>query len=435
MKIERRLRALAIACALNAMPAAAQPASQPMETVLALAKKEQPAVLQTMKTLVEIESGSADREGLDRIADVIAGRLKALGGKVEFIEPGPDTVRFSNTPEKIGKMVRATFTGTGTRKILLLAHMDTVYPRGMLAQQPFKIEGDRAWGLGIADDRHGIAVILHSLAILKATGFRDFGTITVMINGDEEINSPASRNVITRLGAEHDAVMSFEGGGNPQEDRLRLATSGIAQAVLTVRGRASHAGSAPERGVNALYELAHQIMQMRDLSDPALGVKVNWTMANSGIVRNMIPPGAQAYADIRVDRVADLDAIERNLRERIKNKLLPEADVQLEFERTFPPLQATDASRALAAHAQGIYGEIGKKLVVRDRSIGGGTDAANAALKTKAPVIEGFGLHGFGAHTTNAEYVLIDSIVPRLYLATRMIMDISSGKAPLAARP
>ena len=435
MKIERPLQALAVACALHALTAAAQPASQPMETVLALAKKEQPAVLQTMKTLVEIESGSADREGLDRIAEVIAGRLKALGGKVEFIEPGPDTVRFSNTPEKIGKMVRATFTGTGTRKILLLAHMDTVYPRGMLAQQPFKIEGDRAWGLGIADDRHGIAVILHSLAILKATGFRDFGTITVMINGDEEINSPASRNVITRLGAEHDAVMSFEGGGNPQEDRLRLATSGIAQAVLTVRGRASHAGSAPERGVNALYELAHQIMQMRDLSDPALGVKVNWTMANSGIVRNMIPPGAQAYADIRVDRVADLDAVERNLRERIKNKLLPEADVQLEFERTFPPLQATDASRALAAHAQAIYGEIGKKLVVRDRATGGGTDAANAALKTKAPVIEGFGLHGFGAHTTNAEYVLIDSIVPRLYLATRMLMDISSGKAPLAARP
>jgi glutamate carboxypeptidase len=406
-----------------------------MEPVLSLAKKEQPAVLQTMKTLVEIESGSSDREGLDKIAEVIAGRLKALGAKIEFIEPGPDTVRFSNTPEKIGKMVRATFTGTGTRRILLLAHMDTVYPRGMLAQQPFKIDGSRAWGLGIADDRHGIAVILHSLAILKAMDFRDFGTITVLINGDEEINSPASRNVITRTGAEHDAVMSFEGGGNPEEDRLRLATSGIAQAVLTVRGRASHAGSAPERGVNALYELAHQIMQMRDLSEPADGVKVNWTMANAGIVRNMIPPGAQAYADIRVDRLADLDAIEQKLRERIQNKLLPEAEVRLDFERTFPPLQATDASRALAAHAQGIYGEIGKKLVVRDRSVGGGTDAANAALKTKAPVVEGFGLHGFGAHTTNAEYVLIESITPRLYLTTRMLMDISSGKAPLSGKP
>jgi glutamate carboxypeptidase len=410
-------------------------AAQPAESVLSLAKKEQPAVLQTMKTLVEIESGSSDREGLDRIAEVIAGRLRTLGGKVEFIEPGSDTVRFSNTPEKIGKMVRGTFTGTGTRKILLLAHMDTVYPRGMLAQQPFKIDGNRAWGLGIADDRHGIAVILHTLAILKAMDFRDFGTITVLINGDEEINSPASRNVITQAGAEHDAVLSFEGGGFPGDDRIRLATSGIAQAVLTVHGRASHAGSAPERGVNALYELAHQILQMRDLSDPATGLKLNWTTANAGIVRNMIPPEAQAYADIRVDRLSDLDAIEQKVRDRIRNKLLPEADVKVEFERTFPPLQATAASRALAAYAQGIYTEIGKKLVVYDRSTGGGTDAANASLKAKGPVVEGFGLHGFGAHSTNAEYIYIDSIEPRLYLTARMVMDISSGKAPLAGQP
>ena len=158
---------------------------------------------------------------------------------------------------------------------------------------------------------------------------------------------------------------------------------------------------------------------------------MNWTLARAGIVRNMIPPGAQAQADIRVDIVADLDGIESTLRERIKNKLLEESEVTLEFERRRPPLQATDASRALGAHAVGIYAEIGQKLALRDRPTGGGTDAAFAALATKAPVIEGFGLRGFGAHTTNAEYILISSIDPRLYLATRMIMDISSGKAPL----
>ena len=182
--------------------------------MLSLAKKEKPALLETLKELCSIESGSSDREGLDQIAEVIAKRLGALGGKVEMIEPGPDTVRFVDTPEKLGKMVRATFTGKGSAKILLIAHMDTVYPRGMLAKQPFKIEGDRAYGLGIADDRHGIAVILHTLAMLRAMKFADYGTITVMINGDEEVNSPASRNHITRLGSEHDVVFSFEGGGN-----------------------------------------------------------------------------------------------------------------------------------------------------------------------------------------------------------------------------
>lgn len=408
--------------------------AQPVEPVWSLAQKEKPALLDTLKELVEIESGSADREGLEKIANVIAGRLRALGSKVEMIEPGPETARFRDTPENPGKMVRATFTGTGTKKVLLLAHMDTVYPRGTLAQQPFKIEGDRTWGLGIADDRHGIAVILHMLAILKAMNFSEYGTLTVLINGDEEVSSPASRFLITRLGGEHDAVMSFEGGG-ARVDRVTLATSGIAQAILTVRGRAAHAGVRPEAGVNALYEMAHQVLQARDLSDPTVGLKVNWTLASAGIVTNMIPPGAQASANIRVERVVDYDGIEQKLRERIKNKLLPEAQVELDFERRRPPLQATDASRALAAYARGVYAELGHQLTVQDQSGGGGTDAAFAALKTSAPVIEGFGLRGFGAHSTNAEYVLTSSIEPRLYLATRMIMDIAQGKAPLAGKP
>ena len=407
--------------------------AQPVEPVLSLAKKERPILLETLKELVSIESGSRDREGLDRLADLIAARLKALGGEVELVEPpAAEVYKMHDTPERIGRMVRATFTGTGSRKILLLAHMDTVYPRGMGAQQPFRIDGNRAYGLGIADDKQGIAVILHTLAMLKAMDFRGYGTLTVLINGDEEISSPASRNLITQLGSRHDAVYSFE-SSRAESDKLSLATSGIAAVTLTVRGRASHSGSAPERGVNALYELAHQIMQTRDLSEPKVGLKMNWTMASAGVTRNMIPPGAQATADVRVLRVSDYDAIERKVRERIKNQLLPEAKVEMDFERRRPPLEATAASRALARHAQQIYRELGKELVVDDRPEGGGTDAAFAALNTQAPVIERFGLRGFGAHSNDAEYVLIDSIEPRLYLAVRMIMDAAQGSAPLTA--
>ena len=181
--------------------------------------------------------------------------------------------------------------------------------------------------------------------------------------------------------------------------------------------------------MNALYELAHQVMQTKDLSDPKTGVKMNWTMANAGVTRNMIPPRAEAAADVRVLRVSDYDGIEKNVRERIKNKLLPESVVEMDFERRRPPLESTAASRALAKHAQQIYGELGMKLVVDEVAEGGGTDAAFAALKTQAAVVERFGLRGFGAHSNDAEYVLISSIEPRLYLATRLIMDISQGKA------
>src|SRR5947208_629829 len=420
MKSDKRFASLQAAVFLLA-GMATQSFGQGREPVLSLVKKEKPALLETLKGLVSIETGSRDREGLDKLADLIGGRLKELGGKVELIEP-TDVYKMEDTPEKIGNMVQATFMGTGTKKILLIAHMDTVYPRGMLAQQPFRIEGDRAYGLGIA-------VILHTLGILKAMNFREYGILTVLINADEELSSPGSRSLITKLGAENDATFSVE-SSRVESDKLSLATSGIASVTLTVKGRAAHSGNAPERGINALYELAHQVLQTRDLSDPAAGLKMNWTMANAGTTRNMIPPAAQAVADVRVVRVADYDAIEKKVRERIKQHRWPEAKVEMNFERRRPPLEATAASRALGKHAQQIYRELGKELVVDEMPEGGGTDAAFAALSTKAPVIERFGLQGYGAHSADAEYVLLDSIEPRLYLLSRMIMDVSQGKSP-----
>lgn len=426
-------KTLAIAALLAFSATAwAQPAAVPVAPVWQLAASEQPRLMETLKTIVEIETGSTNRAGLDALSTLVAGKLKALGGEVRFAEPSAaDVYRMEDTPEKpeaIGRAVMATFKGTGTRRILMIAHMDTVYPAGMLAQQPYRVEGNKAFGLGIADDKQGVAMILHTVAMLQALKVKDYGTLTVLINGDEEISSPASRKLLARAGAEHDAVMSFE-GSRSDSDKIALATSGIALATLTVRGRASHAGGAPERGVNALYEMSHQLLQLRDLSVPARGLKLNWTVAKAGVVRNMIPPGAQAWADIRLLKVSDLAGLEARINERIKNKLLPESEVSVQIENRRPPLEATEASRALATHAQRIYKEIGKELVVDAEPEGGGTDAAFAALETKAPVIERFGLQGFGAHSSNAEYVLVDSIQPRLYLATRMVMDLAAGKA------
>ncbi len=403
----------------------------PDANVAALAAKEKPALLDTLKELVSIESGSRDLDGLEKISDLIAAKFKALGGEVELIDPSAEAYRMEDTPEKIGRVVRATFKGTGKKKILLIAHMDTVYTVGMINKQPFRIDGDKAYGLGIADDKQGVAVITHIVSMLQAMKFKDYGTLTVLINGDEEISSPGARALITRMGGEHDAVLSFE-GAYVKEDKLSLATAGIASVTLNVTGKASHAGSAPELGVNALYELSHQILQMRDLSDPATGLKMNWTISKSGSNRNVIPASATAGADVRVLKVSDYDRIEQQVNERVKKQLIPEAKVELKFERRRPPLEATDASRALARHAQQIYkDELGLPLGADDKAAGGGTDAAFAALKTKAPVIERFGLQGFGAHSADAEYVLINSIEPRLYLGTRMVMDIARGKAPV----
>jgi glutamate carboxypeptidase len=400
--------------------------AQPNSQVQALARANKDPLLATLKDLVSIESGSRDSEGLAKLASLIAGRFKELGAEVEMV-PASDVYKMEDTPASIGQMVRATFKGKGTKKIMLIAHMDTVYLKGMGARQPFRVDGDKAYGLGIADDKQGIAVILHTVAMLQKLGFRDYGTLTALINADEEISSPGSRATLTRLGAEHDVTLSFE-GSRIEQDKLALATAGIASVVLKVHGKASHAGSAPHLGVNALYELSHQILQMRDLSDPATGVKMNWTVSRSGTNRNVIPALAEATADVRVLRVSDYDGVEQKVRERIKKQLIPEAKVEMTFERRRPPLEAHAASKATAAHAQAIYKEIGLSLVVDAVAEGGGTDAAFAALKTQNAVVERFGLRGFGAHSNDDEYILISSIEPRLYLATRLIMDLAQGK-------
>jgi glutamate carboxypeptidase len=413
----RAVAALPLLCAASAFGA-------PEPTIFSQVQQQKQPLLDTLKDLVSIESGSKDKEGLDKLSQLIHDRLKALGGDVEFIEAGADVYRMHDTPDKIGRMVRATFKGNGTQKILLIAHMDTVYQKGMLAKQPFRIDGNRAYGLGIGDDKAGVAVILHTIATLKALNFKDYGTLTVVINGDEEISSPAARNVFAKVGAEHDLIMSHE-GSPAAKDHLSLATAGIAAVTLKVNGKAAHAGAAPENGRNAIYELAHQVLQTKDFSDPARGVKMNWTMINGGSNRNVIPAQAEAAADVRVVRVADYDGLETRLRETIKKQLIPETKIEMTFERRRPPLELRPAAIEAGKMAQQIYAELGKTLVVDDSVQGGGTDAAFAGLNNKKAVLERFGLLSFGAHSNDEEYVLVDSIEPRLYLATKMIMDYS----------
>ena len=428
MKLHRLLIALAVGATLLSAPVHGQLARSPDAAVQAAAAAQRQPLLASLKEFVDIETGSRDHEGIAQATELLATKLKALGGQVQFIEPQEATnYRMADTPEKIGCMVKATFAGTGTKRIMLIAHIDTVYPKGMAAKQPFRIEGDKAYGLGISDDKQGVAMIVHVVAMLRALNFNEYGVLTVLVNGDEEISSPGSRAELIKAGGEHDAVLSFE-ATRTNSDKLSLATSGIASVELKVEGRASHAGAAPERGVNALYELSHQIMQMRDLSQNDKGLKLNWTVAQSGTNRNVIPAYATAQADVRVLRVADYDGIEAAVRERAKKQLLPEAKVTVNFERRRPPLEVTAANRKLAAHAQTIYAELGRKLEVDDQPEGGGTDAAFAALKTQAAVVERFGLQGFGGHSADNEYVLLETVEARLYLAARVVIDVARGK-------
>jgi glutamate carboxypeptidase len=396
--------------------------------LLTASRSAEPAVIRTLEELVSIESGSQQLDGLNRLADLAQQRLQALGGQVE---------RLKATTAPHGPIVKASFDGSGQRRILLLAHMDTVYQPGILATQPLRRDGNRLYGPGIADDKGGVAVILHALALLKEAGWTDYRRITVLLNPDEEIGSAGSGELIAALGAEHDVVLSFEPSPAKaviKAEGLLLAASGTATAQLEVKGRASHAGAAPDLGRNALIELSHQLLQTRDVAKDVPGTQLNWTTAKAGEVRNQIPEAASAIGDVRVTVPDGLQRLQAALDAKIANKLVPDTQTTATLIVGRPPYVATDAGKALARHAQSIYKELDGRPLALVPTTGGGTDAGFASRSGKAVVLESFGLAGFGYHARD-EYIEIDSIVPRLYLATRLMVDIGAGRVPGLALP
>jgi len=384
------------------------------------AENAQTEFIENLRQMVLIESGSADLKGLAQMATLVESRLKALGFATE---------RHKTTTGAGADIVVGTLKGTGQKKFMLQAHMDTVYQPGILNTQGYKVDGNRIYGPGIADDKGGIAVILHSLAILKDRGWKDFAQITVMFNPDEEVGSIGSGELISQLADQHDVVLSCEptaAKSVAKNEAVLLGASGATRMDMHVTGKASHAGAAPDLGRNALVELSHQIVQTRDVYKSIPGVQLNWTVSQAGTVRNQIPDKAQASADVRTTLPGSAEKLQTTLQNMVNTqKLIPETDTRVTLIGGRPPYQGGAKAKALAEKAQAIYQELDRQLDIVPMT-GGATDAAFAARSDKAAVIESFGLAGWGYHAKD-EYIEVDSIVPRLYLMTRMLMELGKN--------
>jgi glutamate carboxypeptidase len=398
--------------ALLSLTASAQIKDAPL---LDAARAEQPSVLKTLERMVNIETGTGDADGMKAMAALLRQEFEALGGSVS-LHPAQEG--------RVGDLVMARFNGRGTAKILLIGHMDTVYVKGTLAKAPFRIEGERAYGPGIADDKGGLAVMIHAIKLLKARGFQDYGQLTVLINTDEERGSVGSRAMIQQQAALHDQVLSFE-PTDAEHETMTRGTSGIIIVEAKIKGKASHAALS-EAGVNALTEAADLILRTQDLDDKARGLRFNWTTAKAGEVRNIIPDDAVLQADVRFSRNEDLVELLKQLDERVAKKRLAGAQITISAPPGRPAFNAGVGGGKLIDLAQSIYAETGANMRVVDRS-GGGTDAAYAALSGK-PVIESLGLPGFGYHSNVGEYITLSAIPRRLYLTARMIMVLSTEK-------
>ena len=409
-----------IALTLVALTGAAQ-AQQRDDAVFKAAQAAQPAVIETLQKLVLIESGSANLPGLAKVADYAQARLTALGAQTERIK--------TSDSERV--MVKGVFKGKGRLKAMLIAHMDTVYPDGILASQPYKLDGNRLYGPGIADDKGGIAVILHALGVLKSLGWNDYATVTVLFNPDEEIGSGGSGALIQALAAEHDVVLSYEptaAKSMAKVEGVLLAAAGTATAKMEVKGRASHAGAAPDEGRNALIELSHQMLATQDIAKNIPGAQLNWTYAQGGSVRNQIPAQAMATADVRLLKPDAAEKLQAALVAKTQEShRVPDTHVHVSLDVGRPPYVAGERGMALAQRARAIYAELDGRPLFFHPVTGGGTDAGFASGSGKAAVLESLGLAGWGFHAKD-EYIEIDSIVPRLYLTSRLLQEL--GKTP-----
>ncbi|RDK04913.1 M20/M25/M40 family metallo-hydrolase [Cupriavidus lacunae] len=380
--------------------------------VLSAAESYRGEALHLLERLVNIDSGTGNEAGLSQIGTIVADELRKAGAKVETVSATP----------AVGNNILATWKGTGKARILLMAHMDTVFKDGTARAKPFYIKDKRAYGPGVMDDKGGIVAGLYAMKILQQLDFRQYGQVTLLLNTNEETGSKGTRALIEREARQHDVTLNLE-PGRPA-DGLVVWRKGSGTAEIDVKGKAAHAGVAPESGRNAATELAHQVLQLGKLGDSAKQTTFNITVLKAGDATNVIPDHATAYADLRVAVPEEFDRVERDLARVSADKLVPGTEVKTSLVRGFPPMPRNAASDQLAAKAQAIYSEIGRKLTLEGS--GGAADSSLSA-GVGTPTLDGFGIVGGGIHTPE-EYAEVDSVVPRLYLLSRMIMELGGTK-------
>jgi glutamate carboxypeptidase len=380
--------------------------------VLAEAQAVRAEQLHLLEQIVNVDSGSGDVAGGNRIIEILVPKLKAVGMSVESVpaeSPGlpPNTV--------------ATLTGTGKGRILMIGHIDTVFEPGTAQRRPYHTDDKRAYGPGVGDEKGGVVEAIYALQLLQKLHFKDFGKIMLLIETSEELGSTGTQALIKKLLSDADVELNLEPGDDP--DVITVWRKGSATFYIDVKGRAAHAGVAPQEGRNAALELIHQLQGIDSLPHTGDGVTVNLTVMNAGTRSNIIPEDAEAQINMRARVPEDFDRIEQILRKNAQTTLIPDTQVTVRRSSAYPPLPDNPATNKLAALAQRIYSEGGHKL-----STGGNGGASQSALAAAAgvPTLDGLGPAGGGFHSEK-EFIDLDTVTPRLYLLTELLMRAVPG--------
>ena len=372
------------------------------------------AILNSIRELVERETRSREESRLNEIAGFVAGQLREIGGHVELI---PQT--------GYGAHLRAGFDfghDKRERSVLVVGHLDTVWPVGALERLPFRVTPARgsskgcAHGPGIFDMKSGVAIIIESLRTIVSRRLVTKRPVMLLLTCDEEIGSPTSRPLIEEEAKNAAAALILEppiAGGV-----VKTGRKGIGTFTVRALGRAAHAGLDPEKGVNAIVELAHQTLRLAALNDYERGATVSVGLIEGGSALNVVPASASAKVDVRFWTPEDGERLVAAIRGLTPATTGARVEVSGGINR--PPMPRSEKNIALYEHARDLAAELGFDL--KDGVVGGGSDG-NFIAAMGTPVLDGLGVDGDGAHAEH-EHIVIDDIPRRAALLTRLLQTV-----------
>src|SRR6267142_2293181 len=375
---------------------------------LQLLKPRLPQMLATLRRFVTAESPSLEKAAADHCCGVIAEEWNKCGVRMERIaqKHRGDLLRITHAPDK----------AHSSGQLLVLGHYDTVYSTGTLARMPFRVTGGKAYGPGTFDMKAGIVQALFALQTLRQSKISLRKRLVFLWTSDEEIGSEASRKFFEAEARRSDAVFVLEPSFGPR-GLLKTARKGVGEAELIVHGRASHAGLAPQEGINAIHELAQQLARIEGWNDHRRGVTINAGIIEGGTRTNVIPERARAVLDLRALRGSDMSSVERRL-----NAIRPfhrgaRVEITGGFDR--PPLERK-MSVTLFARAKSLSNQM--NLTPGECTAGGGSDG-NFTAALGIPTLDGLGAVGDGAHSTR-EHILIDTMPQRAALLAALLASL-----------
>jgi glutamate carboxypeptidase len=379
-------------------------------TMLSYFETHREEMLEFTQGLVEQESMSREADATRRIAESLAESLTSNGGAVELL----DDARYGST-------LRARFNNASDesitdKQLLVVGHLDTVWPLGTLSARPFRVAGDRAFGPGIFDMKAGVMLAAFAMRAINELGRGTNRPTTLLMTCDEETGSHFSRDIIEEEGRCSHAALVLEPpipGGT-----IKTGRKGVGEFELIIRGRPAHAGNDPRAGISAITEMAHQILFINTLNDYERGTTVNVGVARGGVLSNVIAAEAHAFVDMRFRTVDEGERITDALSHL--QPVLEGARIEMRGGINRPPLVRTSETGVLFEHARSLASEIGFDL--QEGSVGGGSDG-NFIAALGVPVLDGLGVDGAGAHAEH-EHIIITDIPRRAALLTRLIETI-----------